>query len=96
MKEYIGKRVLLRHPPSRSLFEVRVLEVSPSGVFVKLESLVSGNTAWHAVVECEVLEGLKGPEEPADLVVKCGRCGRRWTPERCPTCEDTLRREDGY
>ena len=51
-KKLVGKRVLVsyrilwRYP---KIFEVKVLEVSPSGKFVKLEHCDDGMTEWRSV-----------------------------------------------
>ena len=54
-KGLIGKRVLLRSKALYNIVEVEVLEVSPSGDYVKLRYMSSKGEIWE---DCEDLERL--------------------------------------
>lgn len=65
--EYVGRRVLmsLKQGPwghSVAYDEMRVLEVSPSGNFVRLMNTF-GRKFWRPVVDCALIEALT-PLEP--------------------------------
>jgi len=65
-EKYVGKRVLVREGWERfardaNPTEVEVLEVSPSGKYVKFEYVNTGRIAWVAVDNVEFVECLDNP-----------------------------------
>lgn len=60
--ECVGKRCLVRILNS-NIVEVRVLEVSPSGKYVKLRYLTVGHTAWNETKDIKLLEVLEPATE---------------------------------
>ena len=66
-RELIGKRVLLSQPKSyygTSVEECKILEVSPSGVWVKVMN-IHGNKYWKETAKVSVVEVLQAkPEYP--------------------------------
>ena len=68
--QLIGKRCLIKIGSSSiysrlDVTEYRVLEISPSGNWVKLQNL-NGNKFWKPVAECSLVEELRElkPERP--------------------------------
>jgi len=52
-KELIGKRVLLRHRPLGYVKEVKILELSPSGRYIRIEWMDVGWDEWRDIEEFE-------------------------------------------
>lgn len=61
----VGKRCLVRIFPFSiyDIIDVKVLEVSPSGKYVKLRYLVTGHTSWKETKDIKVLEVLEPATE---------------------------------
>jgi hypothetical protein len=69
IEKSIGKRVLLRLKDRHHVQECRILEISPSGEWVKLHFLnpesegpFQNDKHWIAVAEVEFVEALPEPE----------------------------------
>ena len=64
----VGKRVLIRERAwGRSVIEITVHEVSPSGVHMRVTYAASGNDAWievHTVAHVETLGDASAMEKP--------------------------------
>lgn len=63
MNDLVGKRMLLTVGPTRgwsakTVEEYKILEISPSGNWVKLQN-IHGNKFWRARAEIAVVEELK-------------------------------------
>lgn len=59
LKDFIGKRILVKQADSEDLFETEIAEVSPSGKFMRV-----GGGNWIGAEDYEVVEEL--PTEPKE------------------------------
>jgi len=57
MTEFVGKRILYKVGSFPSPYEATVVEVSPSGEYVKLK-LVGGDERWRCCLDISVVEVL--------------------------------------
>ena len=55
--DLIGKRALVRRKPYFEVIEVKILEISPSGEYIKLEYL-TGHKSWESIHSLELIEPL--------------------------------------
>jgi len=52
-KELVGKRILVAHKPLGHIFEIKVLDVSPSGKYVKIKWRGCEEPRWYDVKDFE-------------------------------------------
>lgn len=56
LKDFVGKRILVKKGGSEDLFETEIAEVSPSGKFMRVGD--SEETAWIEAEDYDVVEEL--------------------------------------
>ena len=68
LKDFVGKRILVKKEDSKELFETEIAEVSPSGKFMRVGG--PEETAWIEAEDYDVVEELApielGEEKPTE------------------------------
>lgn len=59
-KEYLGKRVLIRQKLLAIVREARIIDVSPSGLYMKLSYNDDSRDIWEEAADYDLIEVLGG------------------------------------